>query len=704
MARSPRHDILFEPVPIGPHTLKNRFYQVPHCTGFGTSKPWSQAAHRTVKAEGGWAAVCTEFASISPESDEMPYTSVTLWDSGDVMGLSLMCDEAHRYGALAGIELHHSGAHCERRESRWPSVAPSQIASDYGFFRVPEAPKEMEVADIKRLVSDWAQAAIRARDAGFDIVYVYGGHSYLLPQFLSPYFNRRTDEYGGSFQNRARIWLETLQAVKGAVGNDCAIAVRLAIDALDASRIPVEETLDFIRLADDLVDLWDVNVGSSPEWQRDSGASRFYEEGYQLEYTKHARKATVKPIVGVGRLTNPDQMVQILRSGVVDLIGAARPSIADPFLPKKIEDGRLDEIRECMGINSCAARAVHGRHLGCAQNATAGEEYRRSWHPEQFDKAQMTDKDVLVVGAGPAGMECAIVLGKRGIRRVHLAEAADEIGGTMRWIPRLPSLGQWARFVNYRRIQLDKLRNVQVITNARLDAAAIRDYGAEIVVLATGSYWSRDGLNAYSRNAIEGADARLDYVLTPEQIMLEGKRPTGPRVIVYDCEGYFMGGGIAETLNGDGYDVHLITPHPVVAQFCEETLEGPMFRQRMHDAGIRMRVATSLRRVDRGQVPGQTEYGDSLNFDANSVVLVTQRLSDDFLYRELMADPARLEAAGIDAVYRVGDCVAPRTLADVVFDGHRLGREIDGPHPGTPLPYLRERALRTDHDRIRVGC
>ena len=211
--------------------------------------------------------------------------------------------------------------------------------------------------DIRRLVDDWAVAARRSREAGFDIVYVYGGHTYLMGQFLSPHYNRRTDEYGGSLANRARAWLETLEAVREAVGDDCAIACRVAVDRLDALGVDLDEGLEFVTLADHLVDLWDVNVGSISEWHKDSGPSRFYAEGWQLESTGRVREATAKPIVGVGRLTDPDLMASIVRSGAWDLIGAARPSIADPFLPRKIDDGRLDEIRECIGCNICISKA-----------------------------------------------------------------------------------------------------------------------------------------------------------------------------------------------------------------------------------------------------------------------------------------------------------------------------------------------------------
>ena len=229
-ARDPRHDVLFEPVRIGPKTLRNRFYQVPHCTGFGVEKPWTQARHRGLKAEGGWASVCTEYCAINPESDEYPYISARLWDDGDVRALRLMTEEAHGHGALAAVELWHGGIHVEARESRTVPLAPSQIASEFEPLVVPKA---MELSDIRRTQADWVAAALRAREAGFDIVYVYGSHTYLPTQFLSPRYNHRTDAYGGSFENRARFWLETLERVREAVGDDTAIAIRIAADTLD---------------------------------------------------------------------------------------------------------------------------------------------------------------------------------------------------------------------------------------------------------------------------------------------------------------------------------------------------------------------------------------------------------------------------------------------------------------------------------------
>jgi dimethylamine/trimethylamine dehydrogenase len=690
MPRDPRHDILFEPLRIGPKTLRNRFYAVPHCTGFGSEKPTSQARFRATKAEGGWAAVCTEEALVSVDSDFWPVFSTRMWDEDDVRNLSVMCEEAHAHGSLAGIELAHGGAHARARDARVPAVAPSQLASDYDPFVTPKA---MQLEDIRRVRTDWVAAAHRSRDAGFDIVYVYGGHSYLPLQFLSPYYNHRTDEYGGSLENRARFWLETLEAVREAIGDECAIAVRLCIEALGPAGVELEEGLGFVGLADHLVDLWDVNVGSITEWSKDSGASRFFAEGYQLEWTGRVREVTAKPIVGVGRLTNPDRMAEIVASGAWDLIGAARPSISDPFLPKKIEEGRYGEIRECIGCNICAAGAEYGNQIRCTQNATAGEEYRRGWHPERFEPTANADRDVLVVGAGPAGMECAIVLGKRGIRRVHLIEAEAEIGGIMRWIPRLPGLGEWGRVLNWRAVQLQKLGNVEVITGARLDAAAVREYGAEIVVVATGARWAGDGVNFLTHEPIPGADPSLAHVLTPEQVMLEGKVPPGKRVVVFDADGYFMAPGLAEKLVADGFEVELVTCHDLVSPLSDETLEGALLRQHLHDAGIGMRTGVLLTGIQPGHLTARDHLGAPLELEADAVVLVTQRLSNEDLFLSLKKDEDALSAQGIEAVYRIGDCVAPRLIAEAVFEGHRLAREIDADDPSIPLPYKRERLV-----------
>src|SRR5581483_8643215 len=230
--------------------------------------------------------------------------------------------------------------------------------------------------------------------------------------FLSRRYNERTDEYGGSLANRVRLLRELIEDTKDAVGDSCAVPVRLCVDELiGATGICAEEEgREVVDMLAELPDLWDVTVS---DWSNDSVPSRFGEEAGQESYVAFVKRVTRKPVVGVGRFTSPDTMVRQIRQGILDMIGAARPSIADPFLPKKIEEGRLDEIRECIGCNICVASDMSYTPIRCTQNPTMGEEWRRGWHPEIIPAKGSTDR-ILVVGAGPAGLECAVALGKRG--------------------------------------------------------------------------------------------------------------------------------------------------------------------------------------------------------------------------------------------------------------------------------------------------
>lgn len=682
----PRHAVLFEPLPIGPKVLPNRFYQVPHATGFGVAMARSQAAFRGMKAEGGWGGVCVEYAPVSRDSDEVPAIAADFFDEDDVAALRLTVDAIHAHGALAGLELFHGGAASANGSSRLPQIAPSQLASGDHPSMVP---KEMTLEDIARVEHDWAEAARRARDCGFDIVYVYGAHGYLGTQFLSTFTNHRRDGYGGSLANRARFWLETLEAVRAAVGTECAVATRIGVDFRGEPGITIDEALEFVALADPLVDLFDVNTGT---WPQDSATARYFPEGHGRPWTSQVREATEKPIVSVGRFTNPDLMADLVRSGELDVIGAARPAIADPFMPKKIAEGRIEDIRECTGSNVCILKEEVNRHVGCIQNPSAGEEFRRGWHPERVPVSLVAQRPVLVVGAGPAGMECALTLGRRG-HEVHLVEAGEDLGGHLRWVRRLPTLAALGRVVDWRATQLAKQGNVTVVAGRTLGTGEVLDYGAEIVVVATGSRWRPDGCQPATHVPIEGCDASLPSVLTPEQVMVEGKQPCGPRVVVYDCDGYLVGPGVAERLSLDGYEVTVVTPFDVVSPVSDDTLEGSFLRQHLHDLGVAARCGVVVHSIDPGAARGSDLLGDPVTVACDSFVAVTQRTSDTVLWDALVAAPDERAGAGISGLYRIGDCVAPRMTSEAVFDGHRLGMEIDSDDPANALPVnRRERA------------
>lgn len=696
--RDPKHDVLFEPIALGPKVMRNRFWQTPHSIQAGSDYPGFQAGYRGTKAEGGWGAVFIEATSIAVDADADPLTIGRLWDDDDVANLALTTNSVHAHGALAGIELFYGGAPATSGESRHPYLGPSQMITDANPNGVVA---EMDDDDIAMVQGLYVAAALRARDAGFDLVTVQAGHAIsVISKFLIPRYNRRTDGYGGSFENRMRFARETVEAVRIAVGAECAVGMRFQVDTLpapygfgDDGIRSGGEGFEFIAAMDDIVDYWDLTVGGMSAQGEDIGPSRTHAENHQREFVYGAKDFTVKPVVNVGRFTNPDTMAHVINSGQCDIIGAARPSIADPFLPRKIDEGRLDEIRECIGCNYCISRFDSGSRIACTQNATIGEEHRRGWHPENFTPAANRDLNVLVIGAGPAGMECAIVLGKRNMNCVHLIDAEPELGGSVRWIAKLPGLNEWSRLIDYRSIQLDKLSNVETILGNRLSAADVLDYGAELVVVATGSHWADDGRCGAHLDPVPGAGASQPHVLTPEQVMSGGK-PIGHRVTVFDSDGYFMGYSLADRLARLGHDVTLVTNHAELSPYSHFTSEGPRVNRGIRALGVRVVTGHYLGEIARDHVSVREVWSDATSrIASDSTVLVTQRYSNSALYRDLKSTPDALEEAGITGVYRIGDCFAPNFLAEAVYSGHRLGREIDSPDPARPLPYIRERRL-----------
>ena len=690
MARDPRYDILFEPVRIGPVTTRNRFYQVPHCNGMGRTHPSSMAEMRGVKAEGGWGVVTTEEVDIHPTSEMSDAIEGRLWDDADLPALTRMVERVHAHGSLSGIEPAHLGAHAANHYSREVPLAPSARPVDCG---APVQARAMDKADIRAFRRMHVDAALRAREAGFDIVYVYAGHDMsTLMHFLSRTRNQRTDEYGGSLENRARLLREVLEETKAAVGDRCAVAIRLAVDEMEGWRgIACDnEGRAVVEMLAEIPDLWDVNVSG---WPNDSATSRFAEEGFQEPFISFVKSVTTRPVVGVGRYTSPGRMVSLVQNGVLDLIGAARPSIADPFLPKKIEEGRPEDIRECIGCNICVTGDFLSVPIRCTQNPTMGEEWRRGWHPERIPPKANADT-ILVVGAGPAGLEATRALAQRG-HAVTLAEASTTLGGRVAIESRLPGLAAWQRVADYREHQIRQMPNVDLFLDNRLTAADVLAVGADQVVLATGSHWCRDGRGRSNHAAIPMAtDARI---LTPDDICA-GAEAVGP-VVVFDDDYYYMASVMAEMLRGHGHEVTYVTPEADVAHWTHNTLEQARIQMRLLELGVHIVALHNLAAVQGEHVELSCVYSGAVRtVPCTTVVPVTMRLADDALHHELQQ---ALAAGGEGApregspredtpiITRIGDCLAPGTIAAAVYSGHRFARECGEP-ASAAVPFRRE--------------
>ena len=677
-----KYRVLFEPVRIGPVEAKNRFYQVPHCNGGGYRDPSAVAEMRKIKSEGGWGVVFTEQVEMHHSSEITPYIELRLWDDKDINTVAKMSEKIHEYDALAGIELTYPGINGPNLYSKEIPMAatPGPILT---FTSDPVNARQMDKDDIKNLRKWFRDAARRSKIAGFDIICLYGAHGFgAIQHFLSRSTNHRIDEYGGSLENRSRLMKELTEEVKDEVGDTMAVSIRLSLQELgDKYSLTNNEIRDCIEMHSTLPDIWDLAHGA---WEDCSGTSRFVEEGAQENLISGIKSLTKKPIVGVGRFTSPDLMVKQIKSGNLDFIGAARPSIADPFLPNKIRDGEIDAIRECIGCNICVTGDMTMSISRCTQNPSFMEEWRKGWHPENF-QVKGKSKSVLVIGSGPAGLEATRCLSKRGYE-VTLAEKNNILGGRVSKERKLPGLSAWGRVADYRVNEINKLKNVNIYLDSEITKEDILDFDFEHICFSTGSMWKKDGVGRVNLHPLD--IHKNMNIFTPDDLL--GDKIVNGKIIIFDDDHYYMGSVLAEKLIKNGNEVTFVTPASNVSEWSLNTLDQPFIQKRLIELGVEIICNKFISKVKSNSVELTCKYtGMTNDMDTNNLLLVTSRYPLDNLYKSLSNDDVKNHKY-INSIDIIGDANAPAPIAWATYAGYNYAFNLDKEIDKEKVPFKRE--------------
>ena len=677
-----KYQVLFEPIKIGPVIAKNRFYQVPHCNGGGYRDPSAAAEMRNIKSEGGWGVVFTEQVEMHHSSEITPYIELRLWDDRDIKIVSKMADKIHEYDTLAGIELTYPGINGPNLYTKEVPMAAT-AGPILTFTSDPVNAREMDKEDIRNLRKWFRQAARRSKIAGFDIICLYGAHGFgAIQHFLSRSTNHRIDEYGGSLENRSRLMKELTEEVMDEVGDTMAVSIRLSLQELgDQYSLTNNEIRDCIEMHSSLPDLWDLAQGA---WEDCSGTSRFVEEGAQQDLIQGIKSLTDKPVVGVGRFTSPDLMVKQIKSGNLDFIGAARPSIADPFLPNKIRDGKIDDIRECIGCNICVTGDMTMSISRCTQNPSFMEEWRKGWHPENF-QIKGESKSILIIGSGPAGLEATRCLSKRGYD-VTLAEKDAQIGGRVSKERLLPGLSAWGRVVDYREGQINKLKNVNIYLESEITKKDILEFDFEHICFATGSKWRNDGVGRINLHPLEIDNSMNIY--TPDDIMSDKK--IDGKVVIFDDDHYYMASVLAEKLVKEGNEVVFVTPASIVSEWSLNTLDQPFIQKRLIELGVQIICNKSISKVGRDTVDLSCKYtGKISSLETGNILFVTSRQPLNELYKLFTQDEITRHKY-IKSIDIIGDANAPAPIAWATYAGYNYAFNLDKAVDDNTLPFKRE--------------
>jgi 2,4-dienoyl-CoA reductase-like NADH-dependent reductase (Old Yellow Enzyme family)/thioredoxin reductase len=655
---------LFTPIQIGQFTVKNRIMSAPHGTLMADQGlPTEEFIHFEIeKAKGGTGWVCMSVGYIEPRDiifmknngghyDRHMWT----WKKEIVPGFTRIAEEVHGQGAYCSFQLNSMTL----GNKRGPSLVPDCNFADQTW-------EPMTKDDIRRYLEYHAICCENVMEAGFDGIDIHN-HSGMVADFLSASINRRTDEYGGSLENRARLLMETIDVTRQVVGREKAIGYTLTVDDMLPGSIVPEEAVELAKMLDEQkkLDYLICGIGRETQSMHMYFGPMYLPPAYQM-YAVEQIKEVVKntPIIAVGRINDPMIAEGILAEGKADMVAMARPLIADPELPNKAREGLLDDIRPCHGCNqNCIKYMMDGAPIRCITNPTVGME-QWGWGVGGYKPAPVKKK-VIVVGGGPGGMEAARVCALKG-HDVTLYEKADELGGQALLAEKLPGREEVGGLVRWQKIQMPKV-GVKVVTGTEATAQMVLDQNPDAVVVATGSTWRRDGYTGMSH--METTGWQQDNVFTADEVV-SGKAEIGKNVVVWDGRGDITASGVAEILADRGCKVTLVAPTPNIGGIdLIKDMTWFHFMPRLLNKGVEISDQTFIVMIVEKTVTLLNIHTMGMwEVPADSVILITGKMPNDQLYLDLEGK--------VKELYKIGDARSPHSMGEANRDGHFVGRLI----------------------------
>ena len=668
---SEQFSLLLKPLEVGPMTVRNRLLITAHATQFANPNPeWGEpglagtryAHYLAERAKGGAGLIIYGQVAVHPTTAYEFFNSPIAYDEQAISGFKEATELIHQHGCKVFVQLYHSGANNMGDISKLPVWAPSNIPNT--FFA--EIPKSMEPEDIEELLDYYELSAKHAIEGGFDGIEIHSTHGYLLQQFLSPLHNKRTDEYGGSLENCARLLIRVVERISTVINEDMALGVRLCGDELTRNGLTLDETTQVAKMLEDTAKIHYVSVSvghfsSSPHMV---APSMYQNEGYGVYAAAGIKKAVSKiPVFTVGRIKQPEYAEEILRKGNADMVGMTRAFLADPELGVKIAAGRVDEIRRCAGCTQeCLGHMMTSAPIGCVQNPLAGKEWKYQHTTLQVAAEK---KNIMVIGGGPAGMETAWLAAARG-HSVTLYEQHEGLGGQVNIMSMLSGLDEIQDVITWRRGQLEK-HCVEVVLKTHITPEMVAENQPDAVVVATGSNPLRNGVSSLTTEPIPGSENKS--VVTVHDILL-GKAEAGENVVIFETEGRIKGLAIAELLADQGSKVKIVTTLPFVGFRLDVSILTLAY-QRVLSRGVEFITSALLNEILDKTVVISSLYAfppQRRKINADTVVLITGGKANEELYFALKGK--------VKELYRIGDCVAPRTIDRAIHDGYQVGIKL----------------------------